>query len=202
MRAVIGDFTQWPAELRDHRKRTGADRWDEMWDGVLHLAPVPNREHGDLQFGLRSWIHTHWAKPNGNRVHHEINLATPGGWDKNYRIPDLLLLTPDRFDIDYNTHFEGAPLVVVEIHSPGDEAYEKLPFYADLGVPEAWIIHRDTKRPENYVLRGGSYTLMSPAADGWVRSTVTPIELRAADDQKLAIRLTGEPNSEARLPER
>ena len=201
MRAVIGDYTQWPAELREHRKRTGADRWDEMWDGVLHVAPMPNREHQDLVAELREWISRHWAKPGGNRVHHEINLAPPGGWDENYRIPDLVLLTPDRFSIDRNTHFEGAPLVVVEIHSPGDEAYDKLPFYVDLGVPKTWIIHRDTKRPENYVLRSGSYTLMSPAADGWVRSTVTPIELRATDEQKLAIRLTDAPATEAHLPE-
>ena len=57
-------------------------------------------------------------------------------WTKNYRIPDLVLLTPDRFHIDKCDYMAGAPLVCVEIFSPDDESYEKLPFYASLGVPD------------------------------------------------------------------
>lgn len=37
-----------PSALPDvlaFRKRTGADRWDEMWEGVLHMPPVPTPEH-------------------------------------------------------------------------------------------------------------------------------------------------------------
>jgi hypothetical protein len=29
-------------DLLDRRRRRGADRWDEMWDGVLHVAPMPS----------------------------------------------------------------------------------------------------------------------------------------------------------------
>src|SRR5208283_3482528 len=113
------------------RKQTGADRWDEVWEGVLHMPPMPNRHHQDLEFELQAFLRLHWAKPRGARVHQGINLAAPGGWpNKNYRVPDLLLLTPDRFFIDHNEYFEGAPNGVIEIHSPGDEAYDKLPFYA------------------------------------------------------------------------
>jgi Uma2 family endonuclease len=60
-------------------------------------------------------------------------VAPPGGWPDNHRIPDLVLLTPARFAIDRNEYFEGAPDVVVEIRSPGDESYEKRDFYAALG---------------------------------------------------------------------
>ena len=40
------------------RKRTGADRWDEIWDGVLHMAPMPNRRFAagcgrDILSGLK-----------------------------------------------------------------------------------------------------------------------------------------------------
>jgi hypothetical protein len=33
-----------PEQLR-RRKETGLDRWDEMWEGVLHMAPAPLVEH-------------------------------------------------------------------------------------------------------------------------------------------------------------
>jgi hypothetical protein len=57
-----------------------------------------------------------------------INLALLESWPHNYRIPDLVLLTPDRFHIDRDEYFEGAPTAVIEIRSPGDESIEKLPF--------------------------------------------------------------------------
>jgi len=42
MKAVMLDVSP---EVLAHRKLTGVDRWDEMWEGVLHMAPAPNREH-------------------------------------------------------------------------------------------------------------------------------------------------------------
>ena len=42
MRAVIPEV---PPDILAWRKRTGSDMWDEMWEGVLHMAPMPNREH-------------------------------------------------------------------------------------------------------------------------------------------------------------
>jgi Uma2 family endonuclease len=184
------------------RKRTGADQWDEVWEGVLHMPPAPNRFHQDLEGSLETYLRFRWARPRGAKVYHQINLAAPGGWpEKNYRIPDLLLLTPERFSIDHNEYFEGAPDVVVEIHSPGDEAYEKLPFYAALGVPEAWIIDRDTKEPEIYLLKRGQYKKQSAAKSGWVRSPGTGIELRVGLPGKLAVRLAGDDTTREDLPE-
>ena len=148
-----------------------------------------------------AYLRRRWARPRGNRVYHEINLAAPGGWSNNYRIPDLLLLTPERFGIDHNEYFEGAPDVVVEIRSPGDESYEKLDFYAQLGVPEVWIIERDSKAPEIYVLRAGRYMQRATGAEGWVLSDVTGIELRLGHPGKLAMRLAGDDSTREDLPE-
>lgn len=91
-------------------------------------------------------------------------------WTHNYRIPDLVLLDPNRRHIDKDKYMAGAPLVVVEIRSPGDETYEKFDFYAGLGVPEVWLFDRDTKEPEVYELRDGSYRRRVADADGWLRS--------------------------------
>jgi Uma2 family endonuclease len=173
------------------RKQTGADQWDEMWEGVLHMPPAPNRDHQDLEGSLESYLRFYWAPTCQGKVYHQINVASIGDWPNNYRIPDLVLLLPQRFAIDRNEYFEGGPDVVVEIHSPGDEAYEKLPFYRDLGVSEVWIIHRDSREPEIHILKRGRYKKQSPTAQGWVRSPATGVEL-AGQKGKLALRLAGD----------
>ena len=42
MRAVLVHVTQ--EQLADRRAK-GLDRWDEMWEGVLHMTPAPSVEH-------------------------------------------------------------------------------------------------------------------------------------------------------------
>lgn len=190
-----------PADLFDWRKKTGADRWDEMWEGVLHMPPMSTNPHQHFGGNLHTYLDIQWARSRKARVYYEVNLASLGGWPNDYRIPDLLLLTRDRFGIDRGECFEGAPNAVVEIHSPGDEAYEKLPFYAKLGVPEVWIIDRDTKEPEIYLLKRGRYKKQAAEAAGWVRSPLTGMEMKRGRKGRLAIRLAGDDSTLAELPE-
>ena len=198
MKAVIPEV---PQQLLQQRARLGIDRWDEMWEGVLHMPPAPNREHQDLGLALGSWFRAHWAMPLGNLVYPQVNVASPGGWPNDYRIPDLILLTPDRFEIDRNEYFEGAPTVVIEILSPGDESVEKMPFYAKLGVPELWIIDRDTRVPKLHALQEGRYELQTPGADGWMRSTATGIRFRAEEDNKLGVQVGDDERTRQLLPD-
>ena len=189
-----------PEHFLEWRRRIGADQWDEMWEGVLHMAPSPNREHQDFEFALEAWLRQYCAEPTGGRVYHQINVSEPRTWPDNYRIPDLVLLTPARFDIDCNEYFDGGPDVVVEIHSPGDEAYEKLEFYAKVGVLEVWIIDRDSKVPEVLELAGQTYRKNSIDGDGWLTSNVAGVQLRSTDEEKLEIRLAGHDETLAVLP--
>jgi Uma2 family endonuclease len=190
-----------PRHVLDWRRRTGEDQFDEMWEGVLHMTPCPNREHQELEWALETWLRQHWAKPRGNKVFHQINVAAIGGWPKNYRIPDLVLLTPDRFHIDRNEYFEGPPTVVVEIRTPDDETLEKCPFYATLGVPEVWVIDRDTREPRVFTLSGDGYEALAPAADGWITSGPTGIQLRGVSPARLAIQIAGAGHTCEQLPD-
>ena len=36
MKALMAEV---PSDLVETRRRIGADRWDEIWDGVLHMPP-------------------------------------------------------------------------------------------------------------------------------------------------------------------
>jgi Uma2 family endonuclease len=197
MKAVMANV---PEHILDWRRRSGADQWDEMWEGVLHMAPSPNRDHQDFEYNLESWLRRYWAEPNGCRVYHQINVAEPGTWPNNYRIPDLVLLTPARFKIDCNEYFDGGPEVVVEIHSPDDETYDKFDFYSKVNVLEIWVVDRDTKRPEVFAAVGGEFHARDADAEGWIRSTVAGIELRGTANEQLGIRIAGRNDTLARLP--
>lgn len=196
MKAVIPEL---PDFIVEWRKRTGADRYDELWDGVLHMGPTPNRAHQEFEWALETWLRMHWAPVSSGKVYHEVNVAAEGRWPENYRVPDVVLLTTERLVIDRNEYFDGAPSAVVEIHSPGDEAYEKLPFYASIGVPEVWIIHRDSKQFELYELATGEYRRQEPTA-GWFRSSLG-IQFQTAPENKLRIQLSADVASQRLLPE-
>ena len=195
------------------RKRFGVDQYDEMWEGELHMPPSPDYVHQDFEGELATYLRVHWAGPLKAKVVQQMNLARDGAgadWQSDYRIPDILLVTAERMGINKGSHFEGAPNAVVEIHSPGDEAYEKLPFYQNLGIPEVWIIHRDSKHTEIYLLRGDEYERSEPDAEGWSRSPTANVEMKPAPPTppsqggpkvcKLAIRVCGDNSTYAELP--
>ena len=197
MRAVIHDVSE---ELLAWRRRSGADRWDEMWDGELHVAPLPDLVHQDLQCGLLAWLRNHWAAVPGRRVFGEFNVSRPGlrAWTRDYRVPDLVLVTPARAHVVRRTHFAGGPDVVVELTRPGDETDAKLPFYAAVGCGEIWVIDRDTRRVAIHSGGGGDLALVRPSRDGWIRSAVG-VELKTLR-KRLAIRLAGDPATRVLLP--
>lgn len=202
MRAVIADIPRhWLAE----RKNSDAAQWDECWNGVLHMPPMPNGVHQDFASDLRGFLKWEWAKPIGGLVRQEVNLTTPEDepeWTLNYRIPDLVLLDGARLHIDKNEYMAGAPLVVVEIRSPGDETYDKFPFYAKLGVPEVWVFDRDSKGPEVHVLGSdAAYRARSFDADGWLRSPAAGIEFRQTRPGKVWLRLNGNDAAAEELPD-
>lgn len=190
MQAVIANMPKhWLAE----HKNSEAARWDEMWNGVLHLPPMPNRVHQNFARDLLIYLHQWWAEPRGNRVNQEVNLTTPedeADWTLNFRIPDLVLLTPDRFHIDKIEYMVGAPLVVVEIRSPRDETYEKFPFYAGLGVPEVWVFDRDTRAPEVHSLAAGpAYQQLAAGPDGWLASPAAGVAFRQTQPGTVGVRI-------------
>lgn len=202
MKAVMAEM---PIRWQRERANSEFAQWDEMWNGVLHMPPMPARKHQNLELRLAIFLFQNWVPKSNGRVNQQVNLTTPGDepeWTKNYRIPDIVLLTPDRFGIDKEEYMAGAPLVVVEIRSPGDETNEKMAFYRDLGVPEVWVIDRDSCRSEISVLENGQYRLLAGNSEGWVRSPATNVEFRSLGSKQLAVRLADDLSSEELIPDR
>jgi len=191
MKAVIKEM---PKKWLEERRASDASRYDEVWEGVLHMAPAPNTDHQELAGALFILLTERWAKRVGGLVLYEVNVTTPEdepNWSNNYRIPDIVMLSPERLIYRKRDYIVGPPLVCIEFHSPGDESYDKLPFYAKLGVPEAWIIHRDSKEPELHVLDGESYQVAKVDEEGWGHSAAVGIAMKSAN-QKLLVRFGDE----------
>jgi Uma2 family endonuclease len=189
-----------PPEIVALRKESGADQWDEMWEGVLHMSAAPNLEHQDLEGDLATWLRIHWAWPRGGKVTQQANLAASRHWRRDYRIPDIILLSRERLSIRKREFVLGAPDVVVEIQIPRDESREKLAFYARLAVPEVWIIDRDTRKVEVLILGAKGYRGRPADRDGWTRSPATGVEIKATRARRLVVRLRDDKTTQAELP--
>jgi Uma2 family endonuclease len=181
MKAVLLEVN--PAELA-HRKAIGADRWDEMWDGVLHMTPAPGREHQRMLDELVAFVLGVLKRTRRGTLHSGINVFDESSPKENYRIPDATFVASGREAILVEDGVRGGgPDAVIEVRSPGDESYEKLPFYAQLAVREVVIVDRDTKRPEVYRLAGSSYVAVSGDRDGWVTAETLRLRFRRTPDR-------------------
>jgi len=170
MRAVTYKI---PPVSLDERRRTGCDRFDEVWDGVLHTVPPPSLSHQDFEYELERALRSIAAR-RGLKTFHNIGLVVPAkGW-QDYRVPDLCVVHPSQMS---ERAIEGRAELVVEILSPRDESRDKLPFYASRGVREVWLIDEASRGVEVLALRGQGYERVVPS-DGVTRAPALEIALQ------------------------
>ena len=134
----------------------------ELIDGELVEVEVPTFTHeevvGSLVYFLRGWIEA----GHGGRV-------VPSGY--KVRVSDRRGVMPDvQFyrkgneagrDQDQGL-VTGRADLVAEVVSPSSRRYDrvtKLRWYAELGVPEYWIVDPDGRTFERLVLREGAYVI-------------------------------------------
>jgi Uma2 family endonuclease len=141
-----------PVELQallERRKRLDLDRHDEVWEGVLHMAPAPLYAHADIQQQLSELLGP-LARQAGLHplIAGELNIGEP----EDFRVPDGVLLR-ERRDVTWNP----TAALAVEIVSPGDESRVKFPFYAAHDVDELLIVDPATRKVDWLALRNGEY---------------------------------------------
>jgi Uma2 family endonuclease len=173
---------------------------DEMWEGVLHMAPAPANEHqrivGELLYFLMGLL----RRTGRGTIRVGINVFDESSPLANYRIPDLTFVAAGREALFAEDGIRGGgPDAVIEVRSPHDESYEKLPFFAKLGVSEVIVVDRDTKQVEVFRLGGQGYQPAAPIPGGDVPSDVLGVWFRAVGDSQPRLRLIalGEPDLEA-----
>jgi Uma2 family endonuclease len=180
MQAVVPEV---PEALLAERKRLGHDRFDEMWEGVLHMVPPPNLGHQ----GLESWLVVTWAplaRAAGLRVTAETGVfdrAAPGF--SSYRQPDVVVWHPSHASA---RGIEGRAELVVEIRSPADESYQKLAFYDRVGVQELLVIELDMSL-RHWARQEGELIEVTEAGGTQVTPAALPVTLRKVNGTVLAM---------------
>jgi len=155
VRAVMLDV---PQALLDERRARGADRWDEMWEGELHMVPPPSVEHQRLGAEL-FLILGPLAKARGLVPFYDATGLFRPGVDDDWRAPDSAFARPEVLS---RRGIEGAASLVVEILSPDDETYRKLGWYASVGVGEVLVIDPETRGVELFANRDDRMVPVEP----------------------------------------
>jgi Uma2 family endonuclease len=136
------------AELIERRRRLGQDVFDEVWDGVLHMNPAPHGRHANVQQQLAELLGPLARRAGLLPRMGPFNLGEP----EDYRVPDGGLQRPAADQLYYPT-----AALAVEIVSPGDETWDKLPFYAKHGVDEVLIVDPEKRSVDWLALSGREY---------------------------------------------
>lgn len=141
-----------PAEVKallERRRRAGADRLDEVWEGVYHMVPAPTGEHAYVHNQLTELLSPPARAAGLVPAMGEFNL---GENEDDFRVPDGGL----HRGVPRGT-WHATAAMVVEIVSPGDESWEKLPFYAAHNVEELLIVDPHKQSVSWLALAGGEY---------------------------------------------
>ncbi len=135
-------------ELLVRRQELGLDHADEMWEGVLHVNPAP--------YGRHARVLSQLAEIFGPLAHAADLVPTMANFNVgsrgDYRVPDGGLHRPGPDEMYYPT-----AALVVEIVSPDDESWAKLPFYAAHYVDEVLIVDPQKREVHWLALRGDDY---------------------------------------------
>ena len=128
-------------ELIARRQAWGADRHDEVWEGVYFMSPEADDDHQEIVmefcYALRD------VRPRLGKVRPGVNLASSADdWTHNYRVPDVLVFLAGTEAVNHGEFWTGAADFIIEVTSPRDGTYKKIPFYSQIGVRELLILNR------------------------------------------------------------
>lgn len=82
-------------ELADRRLK-GLDRWDEMWEGVLHMTPAPSLEHQRILDDRIECLRPLIRDGQRGTLFSGINVFREARLIPDYRIPDLTFVAAGR----------------------------------------------------------------------------------------------------------
>jgi Uma2 family endonuclease len=129
---VIGPPPPELQQLIQRRRSLGLDRFDEVWEGNLHLAPVPGFGHAYIEREVARVLRP-FADAAGLIETGPFNL----GRASDFRVPDggYHRSVPEGDGV-----YVTRAALVVEVVSTDDETFEKFPFYAAHGVEEVIVV--------------------------------------------------------------
>lgn len=113
----------------------------EILDGELYVTASPRIRHQAVSRNLQRVLDRHIVEYDlGLFYSAPVDVVLS---DTTVAVPDMVFIRRGREDIIHELAIEGAPDLVVEILSPSTASRDrvlKARLYAQLGVPEYWIV--------------------------------------------------------------
>ncbi len=181
--------------LQSQRQATGADRYDEVWEGTYIMTPMPNDEHQEIVSRLTSIFEEVVGWPGLGKVRPGVNVSDrESDWKQNYRVPDVVVFMADGMAKNCDTYWLGGPDFAVEIMSQDDRTRQKLPFYEKIAVGELLLVDRSPWSLELFRYRNGTLATAGNCTleqDTVLTSDVLPLTFRlVAADPRPQIEVT------------
>jgi hypothetical protein len=170
--------------LLANRRVCDGQQYDEVWEGVYVMAPLPANEHQEFVSELLYILAEAVGRAKLGRVFPGVNLSDRAGadWTHDFREPDVAVFLSGTKAVNCGTHWQGAADFLVEIISPGERTREKIPFYSRLGVVELLVIDREPWSLELYRQQHGQLTKIG-------QSTPTSPDVLASETVGLTFQL-------------
>jgi Uma2 family endonuclease len=154
------------------RRASGADRYDEVWEGTYIMSPLPSLEHQRLALRLSIIFDKVVTDLGKGTVYPGANVTDRAeDWTQNNRCPDVVVILDESRIASLESAIVEGPDLLVEVASPGDRWLEKLEFYGTIGVRELLVIDCGTKELELFRARAGVLSSIGQSTSS------TPIEL-------------------------
>jgi Uma2 family endonuclease len=140
--------------FEEFEKLPGAPGKRELLDGELIELPPPKRKHTITQHRIADALGP-YCSARGLLVLVEAGFRM-GKQCNEWLQPDVSVISPEqeeRAAADPDGYYQGAPLIAIEVISPGNtaEAVErKLAKYFENGACEAWVAYSKTRRIWRY----------------------------------------------------
>lgn len=154
------------ADLGDLPAKREGDR-HELIEGVLYVTPAPVPYHELVTMECIALVLPFIrAGRLGRLLSAPVDVKLS---DRDVVEPDLVFVRTDRLQIIGPAAIVGAPDLVVEILSPSTRQRDlglKRALYERHGVQEYWLADPDARTLTIHALKGGSYKVVPPAADG------------------------------------
>ena len=112
-----------PHLARDYinqRQLKGLDRYDEVWDGVTVVMPLPTIDRQKIAVRISGIVLAGFDFREPPHIFAGVNVSDyVAGWTKNFRCPDVAVFLEHTTAVNCDTHWCGGPDFLIEYDNVG-----------------------------------------------------------------------------------
>ena len=152
-----------------------SDAIEEVVNGVIRIMPAPKWNHSEIVDNLCDLIRQQVDKRVVKAKVSQFGLIIRKQ-PLTSRVPDLAVFEIATV-VEQDGYIHSAPQLAVEVLSPANtrlERAEKLTDYAELGVPEVWVVAPEGRTVEVLYLEAGGLRRQAVLAEGLLKPRLFP----------------------------